>query len=89
LDGVESREKPGSAIERLKAILVIEAIALGIALVSPVTPSKTGSRWSPAELFTPEPSYLQQAAAAFVTANLIMLLFGIAVFVALRLGRSR
>lgn len=36
--------------------LVAESIALAIALVAPVTPSKTGSTWSPTNLCSANPT---------------------------------
>ncbi len=50
----------------LVAVLLTEGTALLIALVTPVTPTKTGSTWSPADLFTADPSYLQKVMASFV-----------------------
>jgi len=78
----------GSIADRLRGLLVLEAIALAIALVSPVTPSKTGSTWSPAELFSEAPSYPQKVLAAFVTVNLMLLLLGLAAAVAIKIGES-
>jgi predicted TIM-barrel fold metal-dependent hydrolase len=75
--------------ERLKGLAVIEGIALAIALVAPLTPSKTGSTWSPAELFTAQPSYLQQLLATFVAVNIIMAFLGAMVWVAGRWGASQ
>lgn len=74
--------------ERLKGLAVIEGIALAIALVAPVTPSKTGSTWSPAEIFTADPSYLQQVLATFVSVNIIMAFLGAVIWVAGRRGSS-
>ena len=56
----------------LRGILAVEGIALGIALVMPVTPSKTGSTWTPADAFWEDPSYLQEVAVAFVVVNGLM-----------------
>jgi len=78
----------GRPSDRLKAILVLEAIALAIALVAPVTPTKTGSTWSPAELFTADPSYLEKLVASFVTVNLLMIFIGLVVWIATKVGTS-
>lgn len=75
---------PSGTRDRFVAVLVIEFIALAIALVSPVTPSKTGSSWSPAELFAAEPSYPQKVLAAFVTVHLIIALLGVLVWIVSR-----
>jgi hypothetical protein len=81
-------DPPGGMRDRLYAIATLEVIAGAIALVTPLTPSKTGSRWSPAELFTSAPSYLQKVVASFVTVNLLFLLLGLAVWVAVRMQRG-
>ena len=57
--------------DRLVAIAAIETISIGIAIFMPITPSKTGSTWSPASLFTENPSYLQDVAAWFVMTNFL------------------
>jgi hypothetical protein len=71
--------------ERWKGLLALESIALAIALVAPVTPSKTGSTWSPAELFAPEPTYLQDVLASFILVNLMFVVLAAAVGVAAKL----
>jgi len=60
--------------------LVLEFIAVLIALVEPVTPSKTGSKWSPAQIFTDDPSYLQKVLASFVAVNLLIAILGFLVW---------
>jgi hypothetical protein len=70
--------------DRLRGLLAVEGIALAIALVAPVTPSKTGSTWSPAELFDSDPGYLDKVLASFVTVNLLVLLIGAVAWVLLR-----
>ncbi len=82
VEGLESR-LPDWAV----GVLVTQAIALGIALVSPLTPSKTGSTWSPAELVWPDPGYLQKVLASFVTVNLLLVVIGLVAWVALRWGQ--
>jgi hypothetical protein len=67
------------------AVLLTEATALLIALVMPVTPSRTGSTWSLAELVWPEPSYLQEVAVYFLATNALILLIGGAAWVWYRL----
>lgn len=78
--GNEPRDDRGIG-DRLRGVLAVELIAVGIALASPVTPTRTGSRWSPAELFVPDPSYLQKVVAAFAVVHLLFLLLGGVVFV--------
>jgi hypothetical protein len=62
--------------DRLKAVVVVEGIALLIALVEPITPSKTGSTWSPAEIFTADPSYLAKVLASFISVNVLIAILG-------------
>ena len=62
-------------------ILAVEAIALSIGLAMPVTPSKTGSTWSPAELLTPDPSYLTEVAVYFAMTNVLIFGIGLAAWV--------
>ena len=66
---------------RLKAVAVLESIALLIAVFEPLTPSKTGSKWSPAELFTADPSYPGKVLASFISVNLLIALLGVVVWV--------
>lgn len=76
--------------DRLVGLLAAEGIALGIAVALPLTPSKTGSTWSPAHLFTPDPSYLEKVAASFVAVNILMLVLGfVAVLVSKKDGAER
>ena len=76
----ESPEKdPQSKFsDRVTGVLVLESIALAIALVTPITPSKTGSTWSPADVMWNDPTYLQKVAASFVVVNLLIAVLGLA-----------
>ena len=74
--------------DRLRGLVAVEGIALAIALVAPVTPSKTGSTWSPAELFDSDPGYLGEVRASFVTVNLMVLLIGAVAWVLVRVTRE-
>jgi len=82
----EHTPNPGGMPDWLVGAAIAEAVALVIALIMPFTPSKTGSTWSPAELFTPDPSYLAQVVAGFVLIHAIYLLFGIPIWLS---GRRR
>ena len=73
----------------LAGLLTAEALALAIALVTPITPSKTGSTWSPAHFFKEDPSYLEKVAASFVMVNVLLLLLGLVVVAVSRLDRPR
>lgn len=80
---------PPTARERLTAVLVVEVIALLIALVEPLTPSKTGSKWSPAELFTADPGYLEKVLASFIVVNLIIAILGIVAWIVSKVQKSK
>ncbi len=72
-------KKPRSNVsDRVTGVVVIESVALAIALVTPITPSKTGSMWSPADLMWTDPTYLQKVAASFVVVNLLIAVLGLA-----------
>ena len=55
-------------------------LTLSIALLMPITPSKTGSRWRPSEAILGEPSYILDMLVWFGVTNL---LFGVLAFVVL------
>jgi len=85
----DEKPRPGSPdqsiSDRAVAILVIETISLGIAIFAPITPSRTGgSPWSPAELVTTDPGYLEKVAASFVMVNFMILVIGLVAWVAYR-----
>ena len=73
--------------DRLTGLLVLEGIAVAIALAAPVTPSKTGSTWSPAELFTGDPNYIEKVFASFVTVNVIIAVLGLVVWLTTKITR--
>lgn len=66
-------------------LVTVEAIALLIGLAMPLTPSKTGSTWSFAELFWAEPSYLREVAVNVVMTNLLILVIGLGIWVSSKL----
>lgn len=78
------RRAPGWIV----GVLTLEAIALGIAIVTPVTPSKTGSTWSPAHLFSADPTYLEEVGASFVLVNILLLGLGLLAWALSRGSRS-
>ncbi|MDH3205792.1 MAG: hypothetical protein OEO79_04230 [Gemmatimonadota bacterium] len=86
--GRAARNGRGRFTDRAKGILALESIAIGISLAAPVTPSRTGSTWSPAEFFTPDPNYLQDVLASFVAVNIILLLLGTVAWLVAKVGRS-
>ncbi len=72
-----------------KIILGVEFFALLIGLVMPVTPSKTGSDFSMAELFFRDPSYLQEVMVYFALTNALLGLLALIVWVGVRIESSR
>lgn len=79
-------EPSASGSDRLKGLLLVEGVALAIALVTPVTPSKTGSDWTFADLVWEEPSYVQEVAASFVVVNLLLMVIGLVILITVRFG---
>jgi hypothetical protein len=79
-------EPSANGSDRLKGVLLVEGVALAIALVTPVTPSKTGSDWTFADVVWEEPSYLQEVAASFVVVNLLLMFIGLVIWIAVRFG---
>ena len=65
----------------LAGVLVTQSIALGIAVVMPLTPTKTGSTWSPAHFFSTDPTYLEKVGASFVFVNVLLLVLGLVAWV--------
>lgn len=55
------------------AVCLTEASCVLIALLMPITPSRTGGRWSPAELLIENPTYLERALAWLVITNAIVI----------------
>jgi hypothetical protein len=76
-------------VTRWKLLVLVEVAALGIAMVMPVTPSKTGSRWIPAELVFADPSYGQEVLVYFVLANIVFGVFAAALVTMVRLEEGR
>jgi hypothetical protein len=73
--------------DRLVGLGAVEAIAVGTAVAMPLTPTKTGSTWSPAELFWPDPSYLQKVFVGFVLANILLFALGLVAWLVSTLRR--
>ena len=80
------RDPPSTRRDRLVGVAALEFLLLCIALVMPVTPSKTGSDWSFAHLFWPDPSYLQQVAVGFVVGHILLAVIALVAWVAYKLG---
>lgn len=63
-----------------KVVLLIEWVCVLIGLAMPITPSKTGSDFSMADLLFDDPHYLQEVVVYFALGNL---LFGILTLIVL------
>lgn len=83
----EGEDSAGALPDRVVGLLTVEAIALLIGLAMPITPSKTGSTWSPAQLFWPDPSYIAEVAVYFVMTNVLILALGLGVWAFSKLKR--
>jgi hypothetical protein len=84
----EERDSRTRSSDRVVGILAIQSIALLIGIAMPLTPSKTGSTWSPAQLFWDDPSYLREVAVYFVMTNLLILGIGLVVWLVGRFDGS-
>ena len=83
------KDRPDRKLPDWAVVLVMtQAVAVLIALVTPITPSKTGSKWSPADLFLEDPSYFEKVLASYVAVNVIMALIALVAWVSLRMSRS-
>ena len=89
MSGSQSTEPPAKGKDWAAAVFLVEAAALMIALLMPITPSKTGSTWSPADFFWEEPSYLQEVAVGFVTMNLLIAVIGLGFWITSKLRSVR
>jgi hypothetical protein len=59
-------------------LLLAESAAIMIGLVSPLTPSRTGSDRGIAHYFFAEPGYLQEVFVSFFSVNLLLVVIGVA-----------
>jgi len=55
-------------------LVLAEGAALMIALLMPITPSKTGSGRGLAHFLIPDPTYFQQAVLYFILTNVLILI---------------
>ena len=80
---LENDDRPSRIPDWLVFVTLVEAGALGISLIMPITPSKTGSgsTWSPASLLTPDPIYLETVGAWFVVTHLLLVVLGLVAWV--------
>ena len=73
----------------LIGVVTVESISLLIGLAMPITPSKTGSDGSLADLFFQDPSYLQEVLVYFVLGNVIIGAMILAAWIWERISRAR
>jgi hypothetical protein len=73
--------EPRKIPDWLVALLLIEATAVLIGLVTPITPSKTGTKRDLAELFFADPNYLQQALIDFIFVNILIGVIALAIWI--------
>jgi hypothetical protein len=78
-------DQPEDQFPRWKLALVIESIPVMIGLVMPITPSKTGSKFSPAAWLFGEASYWMDALIWIVITNIML---GILLVIALIMVRK-
>lgn len=85
----EKKNRRSRLPDWLVAVVLVEATALLIALVTPITPSKTGSQWTPADIFSADPSYLEKVLASFVVVNVMIAIIGVLAWIFIRRDRSK
>jgi hypothetical protein len=82
-------EKENIKLTAWKIIFLIESAAVMIALAMTITPSKTGSDWSPVELFFENPSFWQDVLIHFIAVNLLIGIFALIFFLSLWIQKRR
>jgi hypothetical protein len=75
-------------------MLMFEAAFVAISLVSPITPSKTGSDRGIAHAFIESPSYLEEVAVSFLAVSflalhVLVLVLAVVVVIVSRVQRAR
>ena len=78
-----------ASVTILQLGLLIEGAALLIALVTPITPSKTGSKSSLADLVITDPNYFEEVVVYFIITNLLIGLIALVGWVSVRIDRKR
>ncbi len=61
-------------------LFLAEGAALMIALLMPITPSKTGSDQGIADFLIPNPTYLQEVVVYFILTNILILIIGLIIW---------
>ncbi len=83
------KETPKWLETPLGGLLVLEFIALLIALAMPITPSKTGGDNDLAKYFIEDPSYIEKVFVAFIMTNVLIGIIALVAFVAVQISRRR
>jgi hypothetical protein len=83
---VPDSEAALTARDRWVGIAAIEGIAVAIGLAMPITPSRTGSDGSLAQLFLDDPTYLQEFVVYFLLTHALFILIGLVAWVWSRFG---
>ena len=79
----------GSRFTPLIVFLLVEFVVFVIALLMPVTPSKTGSDGSLADHFFEEPTYLQEVLVYFVFGHAVLAVMALVGLILWKRERSR
>ncbi len=83
------KEPPEWLATPFGVLLIIEFIALLIALALPITPSKTGGDNDLAKYFIEDPTYLEKVLVAFIVTNLLIGVIAVVAYVYHRISQSR
>jgi hypothetical protein len=74
--------------DRWKIFFLIEMILLLIAMVMPITPSKTGSSTSLADRFIENPSYFEEVFFHLIFGNVIVIILAVVILIWLRITKK-
>lgn len=72
-----------------QAFLTVQAIVLAIALVMPITPTKTGGRANMAAYFVENPGYLHEAVFWFLAGNALVAILAVIVVILVRRDKRK
>ena len=75
--------------DRWKIFFLIEMILLLIAMVMPITPSKTGSSTNLADRFIENPSYFEEVFFYLIFGNVIAIILAVAFVIWLRITKKQ
>jgi hypothetical protein len=78
-----------ASVTVLQLCLLIEGAALLIALVTPVTPSRTGSKTGLADLVITDPNYFEEVVVYFIITNILIGLIALVGWISVRVDMKR